>query len=208
MTMLAMTWGQWFLGFVLLCTCLLLILVILLQRGRGGGLAGAFGGAGGSSAFGAKTGDVFTWITVVVASVFVLLSIVTNYVYDESSEPRAIAAEVEVPPMTVPVTPTPAPSPDGSPPVIVDLSEDGQVIGVTPVQGEGQGTPAEGAPIKLERLDGPPPEIQKLIEEQQKKLEEQKKQEQAPPTPPADDSAKKAEENKDEEKKPEGAATP
>ena len=42
-----------------------LILLILVQRGRGGGLVGAFGGGGGQSAFGAKAGDLFTKITVV-----------------------------------------------------------------------------------------------------------------------------------------------
>ena len=69
MHMLAnMSWGQWFTAMLVIVICAFLILVILLQRGRGGGLAGAFGGAGGSSAFGAKTGDVFTWITVVVAA--------------------------------------------------------------------------------------------------------------------------------------------
>ena len=52
----------------------LLILVILVQRGRGGGLVGAFGGPGGSSAFGAKTGDVFTVITVVMAALFLILA--------------------------------------------------------------------------------------------------------------------------------------
>ena len=31
---------------------LFMICIILIQRGKGGGLAGAFGGAGGSSAFG------------------------------------------------------------------------------------------------------------------------------------------------------------
>ncbi|NIA06744.1 MAG: preprotein translocase subunit SecG [Actinobacteria bacterium] len=51
----------------------LLILVILMQRGRGGGLVGAFGGPGGSSAFGAKTGDVFTVITVVMAALFLII---------------------------------------------------------------------------------------------------------------------------------------
>ena len=38
---------------------LFLIALVLIQRGRGGGLAGAFGGAGGQSAFGTKAGDVF-----------------------------------------------------------------------------------------------------------------------------------------------------
>jgi len=49
---------------------LFLILIILLQRGKGGGLVGAFGGAGGSSAFGAKTSDVFLKITVWAAVVW------------------------------------------------------------------------------------------------------------------------------------------
>jgi preprotein translocase subunit SecG len=53
---------------------LFLIGIILIQRGKGGGLAGAFGGAGGSSAFGTKTGDVFTKITVGVAIAWILLS--------------------------------------------------------------------------------------------------------------------------------------
>ena len=54
-------------SFVLVC-------IILIQRGRGGGLAGAFGGVGGSSAFGTKAGDVFTRVTVVIAVVWILLS--------------------------------------------------------------------------------------------------------------------------------------
>ncbi len=59
---------------LLLISGLLLMMIILLQRGRGGGLAGAFGGAGGQSAFGTKAGDVFTWITVSVAVIWVLLA--------------------------------------------------------------------------------------------------------------------------------------
>ncbi|MFN0197125.1 MAG: preprotein translocase subunit SecG [Planctomycetaceae bacterium] len=52
----------------------LMIILILLQRGRGGGLAGAFGGAGGQSAFGTKAGDVFTKITVIFAVIWVALA--------------------------------------------------------------------------------------------------------------------------------------
>jgi preprotein translocase subunit SecG len=57
---------------VLLCLCL--IAIILIQRGKGGGLAGAFGGVGGSSAFGTKAGDVFTRTTVGIAIAWILLS--------------------------------------------------------------------------------------------------------------------------------------
>ena len=62
------------LAVLLLLTSLFMILLVLIQRGRGGGLAGAFGGMGGQSAFGTRAGDVFTKITVVVAIVFILLA--------------------------------------------------------------------------------------------------------------------------------------
>ncbi len=58
---------------LLTITGLVLSFVILLQRGRGGGLAGALGGAGGQSAFGTKAGDVLTRITIGIALVWVLL---------------------------------------------------------------------------------------------------------------------------------------
>lgn len=58
---------------LLVIVSVLLIGLILIQRGRGGGLAGAFGGAGGSSAFGTKAGDVFTRITIGVAAVWFLV---------------------------------------------------------------------------------------------------------------------------------------
>jgi len=57
---------------------LFLILLVLIQKGRGGGLASAFGGMGAQTAFGAKTGDVLTWATSVVFGIFVLLAIILN----------------------------------------------------------------------------------------------------------------------------------
>jgi len=63
------------LGFLLVIAALVLIALVLIQRGRGGGLAGAFGGMGGQSAFGTKAGDVFTRITVIVATCWILLCI-------------------------------------------------------------------------------------------------------------------------------------
>lgn len=58
---------------IVICS-LFLICIVLIQRGRGGGLAGAFGGLGGSSAFGTKAGDVFTKVTVVTALIWFILA--------------------------------------------------------------------------------------------------------------------------------------
>jgi preprotein translocase subunit SecG len=60
---------------LMVLTSLFLICLILIQRGKGGGLAGAFGGVGGSSAFGTKAGDVFTRVTIYVAFVWFVLAI-------------------------------------------------------------------------------------------------------------------------------------
>lgn len=54
---------------------LILIILILLQRGRGGGLAGALGGMGGQSAFGSKAGDFFTKLTSGLAIVWIILCV-------------------------------------------------------------------------------------------------------------------------------------
>src|ERR1035437_5636965 len=69
-----------FLTILLLLLSAFLVLIVLVQRGRGGGLSGAFGSGGGSSsAFGTKTGDVFTTVTVVLFVVFMLLAIWLNF---------------------------------------------------------------------------------------------------------------------------------
>ncbi len=62
-----------------------LILLILIQRGKGGGLAGAFGGIGGSSAFGSRAGDTFTRVTIGVAAVWILLIMILAKVMPVSS---------------------------------------------------------------------------------------------------------------------------
>ncbi len=68
------------LGVLFLVICFLLIVIVLLQKGKGGGLGAAFGGAG-SSAFGTRTGDVFTWVTIVLTGLFLLLAVATNLSY-------------------------------------------------------------------------------------------------------------------------------
>ena len=70
--------------------CVLLILIILLQKGRGGGLAGAFGGAGGYSAFGAKTGDYFTWMTIGLAALFIVVACLGVWFYVPDEDKAAV----------------------------------------------------------------------------------------------------------------------
>ncbi len=67
--------GQTLFMLLLSGVAIFLILLVLVQRGRGGGLAGALGGMGGSSAFGAKAGDVFTKITAISACFWIVLCI-------------------------------------------------------------------------------------------------------------------------------------
>ena len=52
---------------------LFLIGLVLIHAGKGGGLAGAFGGVGGSSPFGSKAGDTFTKITIWVAAIWIVV---------------------------------------------------------------------------------------------------------------------------------------
>jgi preprotein translocase subunit SecG len=65
---------------------LFLIVLVMVQRGKGGGLAGAFGGMGGQSAFGTKAGDLFTRITIGVAAGWILLLIITVKVVNSNSQ--------------------------------------------------------------------------------------------------------------------------
>jgi len=71
----AVDWRHYMFMIPLIILSIFLMLVILVQRGRGGGLTGALGGMGGQSAFGTKAGDLFTRITIVVAAIWVLLSL-------------------------------------------------------------------------------------------------------------------------------------
>lgn len=71
--------------FLFIFISLILILIILVQKGRGGGLAGAFGGMGGNTAFGSKTGDVLTWATSIIFGIFLLLAVALNWMTGMSS---------------------------------------------------------------------------------------------------------------------------
>lgn len=73
---------------LLVFTAIFMILLVLIQRGRGGGLAGVFGGLGGQSAFGAKAGDTFTRITIGVAAFWISLCILTHLYFRWTTHSR------------------------------------------------------------------------------------------------------------------------
>ena len=97
MSVLAVSFWSYALNTIIILLGLLLILTILIQRGKGGGLIGAFGGAGGSSPFGSKAGDTFTRITITMAAIWVILIMIHvkvakqdayNYQHQSSVAPR------------------------------------------------------------------------------------------------------------------------
>jgi len=99
-----------------------LILLVLIQKGRGGGLSSAFGGVGGNTAFGAKTGDVLTWATSIVFGVFLLLAIglnlLANNIHAKNSQlvvPTTTAPAPIAPPVSNESMPMPVPEPAAPP---------------------------------------------------------------------------------------------
>ena len=108
--MLLALWYHSILATLFALLAVLLMGVILLQRGKGVGLSGAFGGAGGHTAFGAKTGDVLTWATIVIAIVMLVFAVILNYVFVPVAPPGPGPA---VAPLTIPSTPTGAPGETG-----------------------------------------------------------------------------------------------
>jgi preprotein translocase subunit SecG len=80
---------------LVLILSLFLILLVLIQRGKGGGLAGAFGGVGGSSAFGSRAGDMFTKITIGVAAAWIILTMISVVVIQRSdAATRSVTPEI------------------------------------------------------------------------------------------------------------------
>jgi preprotein translocase subunit SecG len=76
----------------LVLIAIFMILLILVQRGRGGGLAGALGGPGGSSAFGTKAGDTFTRITSYTALIWMTICVIATVHFSRGSQSNSFAA--------------------------------------------------------------------------------------------------------------------
>lgn len=78
---------------IVFISVLMILFIVVIQRGKGGGLAGALGGAGGSSAFGSRAADAFVKYTLVLAGVWVLLIMIHVKVANadsHSSGPRVV----------------------------------------------------------------------------------------------------------------------
>jgi preprotein translocase subunit SecG len=89
--------------------CVSLVLIILIQKGRGGGLSGAFGGAMASGILGSKTGDFLTWVTIVLVGVFLTLAVVMAKFYKPSAaSDYDISPQMQQQPMQSPEQPEPS----------------------------------------------------------------------------------------------------
>ena len=90
-----------------------MILIILVQRPQGGGLASAFGGAGGGSTdtvFGGRVGDALTWMTVIAFILFLGLAVTLNLV-----ESKVVESDVSTDQVTSLSTDTTANQPTATP---------------------------------------------------------------------------------------------
>ncbi|HVN77859.1 MAG TPA: preprotein translocase subunit SecG [Terriglobia bacterium] len=103
--------------------CLVLILVVLLQSGKSADLAGAFGGAGSQTAFGARgTATFLSKLTTGAAVVFMITSL-TLSIYRSKGTGSSIMEKAKVPAskpaaetQTKPAAPMPGPLQPSSPP--------------------------------------------------------------------------------------------
>ena len=94
MTLFAVSTWSILLNVAVLLLSLMLIFIVLIQRGKGGGLAGAFGGVGGSSPFGSRAADQFVKVTLYLAAVWVLLIMIHVKVVKWETDQRARSQDV------------------------------------------------------------------------------------------------------------------
>lgn len=96
--------------------CVSLVLMILIQKGRGGGLSGAFGGAmAGGGVLGSKTGDFLTWVTIGLVGVFLSLALVMAKFYKpEPASDYDVSPQTQQQPLESPEQPEPSETTGGT----------------------------------------------------------------------------------------------
>ena len=97
MTLFGAAWYSHLLNLAVVGIGLVLMLVVLIQRGKGGGLAGAFGGAGGSSPFGSRSADQFVRFTLWIAGVWVLVIMIHVKVVQYDSHNQTQTPAIKAP---------------------------------------------------------------------------------------------------------------
>jgi preprotein translocase subunit SecG len=105
--------------------CVALVLIVLIQKGRGGGLSGAFGGAMASGILGSKTGDFLTWVTIVLTGVFLTLAVIMAKFYRQGVGDYGVEQPVRQQMPTAPEQTGPAGSTQAQP----GASEDSNAVG-------------------------------------------------------------------------------
>ncbi len=85
--------GQSVLMVLFIGASVLLILAVLIQKPQGGGLATAFGAGSGSgqTAFGARTGDALTILTVILFALYLIAAVVLVWSTTPSKAPPSTA---------------------------------------------------------------------------------------------------------------------
>jgi len=108
-----------FVAFLFALVCVVLILVVLVQKGRGGGLSGAFGGGMASGLLGSKTGDFLTWVTIGLFVVFLGLAVLLARYYrpdvSKSYDTQPEAPTSQSAPATTEQTPAAVPAQQPAP---------------------------------------------------------------------------------------------
>lgn len=134
--------------------CLFLILVVLAQQGKGQDLASAFGGGGGSTAFGARgTATLLSKITTIGAIVFMLTSLGLTYLRP------ALTGETVVPNAPAPEVQQEEPGTEGTqPPVTEGEAPTGdEATAETDTEGQSSEEPGEAEPAPKPKGKEPQP---------------------------------------------------
>lgn len=80
---------------------LVLVFVVLIQKGKGGGLGGVFGGGMAGSLLGADTKKPMTWFTIALVGLFLFLAVLMAMFYkptvSSTDEELQVQQEMEVP---------------------------------------------------------------------------------------------------------------
>ncbi|MBP7051708.1 MAG: preprotein translocase subunit SecG [Phycisphaerae bacterium] len=117
-----------FVAVLFVLVSIVLVLVILVQKGRGGGLSGAFGGGMASGLLGSKTGDFLTWLTIGLVVVWLGMAVLmakffrpsVSEEYDAKAPGSAASAPASGQPAGTtteqqPTTPAQSPTPAAEP---------------------------------------------------------------------------------------------